>query len=374
MAISEAFGAAKEVKMGGLEEAYTKRFTRSAKNFALAQTYSTVIASTPRFILEAIAFGGVILIILYLMSQTGSFGGAVPIISLYVFAGYRLMPALQKIYASITLLTFVSATLEKLTNDFQNLNPIFEKNDSEVLPLNKNIELKKIHFNYPNSSRTALKDISLLIPSKSSVGLIGATGSGKTTTVDIILGLLEPQKGTLEIDNKIITKHNLRSWQKSIGYVPQQIFLSDDTIAANIAFGVRPKDIKFDAVEKAAKIANLHQFIMDDLPKQYQTVIGERGVRLSGGQRQRIGIARALYNNPQALILDEATNALDNHTEDAVMDAINSLSKNITIIIIAHRLKTVKNCDIIFKFEKGRLVSQGSYDKVIGNSKQVQFK
>ncbi len=369
MAISEAFGAAKEVKMGGLEEAYTKRFTGSAKNFALAQTYSTVIASIPRFILEAIAFGGVILIILYLMSQSGSFGGAVPIISLYVFAGYRLMPALQKIYASITLLTFVSATLEKLTNDFQNLNPIAEKNDSEALPLNKNIELKKIQFNYPNSSRTALEDISLLIPSKSSVGLIGATGSGKTTTVDIILGLLEPQKGTLKIDDNIITKENLRSWQKSIGYVPQQIFLSDDTIAANIAFGVRPKDIKFDAVEKAAKIANLHQFIMDDLPKQYQTVIGERGIRLSGGQRQRIGIARALYNDPQALILDEATNALDNLTEDAVMDAINSLSKNITIIIIAHRLKTVKNCDIIFKFEKGRLVSQGSYDKVIGNSK-----
>ena len=178
MAISEAFGAAKEVKMGGLEQAYTKRFTGSAKNFALAQTYSTVIASIPRFILEAIAFGGVILIILYLMSQSGSFGGAVPIISLYVFAGYRLMPALQKIYASITLLTFVSATLEKLTNDFQNLNPITEKNDTEALPLNNNIELKKIQFNYPNSSRTALEDISLLIPSKSSVGLIGATGSG----------------------------------------------------------------------------------------------------------------------------------------------------------------------------------------------------
>ena len=369
LSISEAFGAAKEVKIGGLEEDYTMRFSRSAKNFALAQTYSTVVASTPRFILEAIAFGGVILIILYLMSQTGSFTGAVPIISLYVFAGYRLMPALQKIYASTTLLTFVGPTLEKLTNDFKNLKPVFENNDSEILPLNKNITLRNIHFNYPNASKTALKDVSLVIPAKSSVALIGATGSGKTTTVDIILGLLESQKGTLEVDGKEITKANVRSWQKSIGYVPQQIFLSDDTILANIAFGVRSKDINLKEVEKAAKIANLHQFVIDELPQQYQTIIGERGVRLSGGQRQRIGIARALYNNPQALILDEATNALDSQTEDAVMDAISSISKNVTIIIIAHRLKTVKDCDIIFKFEKGRLIGSGSYNKIIGSEK-----
>ena len=194
---------------------------------------------------------------------------------------------------------------------------------------------------------------------------MGVTGSGKTTTVDIILGLLEPQKGMLEVDEKIITKQNVRSWQRSVAYVPQYIYLSDDTVAANIAFGVESKKINQDMIEKSAKIAELHKFVTDELPKKYQTIIGERGIRLSGGERQRIGIARALYHNPQVLIFDEATSALDNQTEQAVMDAVNNLGKDITIILIAHRLSTVKNCDIIFKFENGRLVDQGSFDEII---------
>ncbi len=367
LAISEAFGAAKEVKLDGLEESYIKRFSGSAQIYAQSQASMSVVASIPRNFLEMIAFGGVILLILYIMAQTGSFNNALPIISLYVFAGYRLMPAMQKIYASFTVLAFVGPTLDKLTDDFKKLKP-FEKNyDENILPFNSKITLKNIKYNYPNASRTALKDISLNIPAKSSVGLVGPTGSGKTTTVDIILGLLEPQEGTLEVDENIITKQNSRSWQRCVGYVPQHIYLSDDTIAANIAFGVDPKEISQKAIEKASKIANLHEFVLHELPDQYQTIIGERGVRLSGGQRQRIGIARALYNNPKALILDEATNALDNQTEDAVMDAINNLSKDITIILIAHRLKTVKNCDIIFKFEKGQLKAQGTYHEIIAS-------
>ena len=251
-----------------------------------------------------------------------------------------------------------------------------EQNQNEgVLKLNKSIVLKNLCYDYPNASRTALKDINLIIPVKSTVGLVGTTGSVKTTTVDIILGLLEAQKGTLEIDGKIITKKNLRSWQRSIGYVPQHIYLADDTVEANIAFGLNNKDISQEGVEKAAKIANLHEFIIEELPKKYKTIIGERGVRLSGGQRQRIGIARALYHNPQVLILDEATSALDNKTEKAVMDAVNNLSKNITTILIAHRLKTVENCDIIFKLEKGRLIDQGKFNGIINtnkNSSQTQ--
>jgi len=373
MAISEAFGAAKEIKVGGLEQTYINRFSNSAKIFARTQASSLVIAQLPRFILEAIAFGGILLIILYFFSQTGSFNTAIPVISLYVFAGYRLMPALQTIYVSFTQITFIGPSLNKLYDDLKNSKVFKENQDQGVFSFNKKITLKNINYNYPNTSRTALKDINLSIPAKSIIGLVGVTGCGKTTIVDIILGLLEPQKGTLEVDGKIITKQNSRSWQRFIGYVPQHIFLADDTVAANIAFGVEPVDISPGAVEKASKIANLHNFIIEELPKQYQTTIGERGVRLSGGQRQRIGIARALYHNPQLLILDEATSALDNQTEKAVMDAINNLAKDITIILIAHRLNTVKICDKIFLLEKGKLKNEGTFDELINTNENFRI-
>ena len=363
--VNEAFSAAKEVKVGGLEKIYIKLFSNSAKIYARASAASVVVGQLPRFFLEAIAFGGVLLIILYMMGQSDNFNNALPIISIYVFAGYRLMPALQQIYVSFVTVTYSAPTIDKLLSDIQNLNPLQSNQDEGVLLLNNEITLKNIHYNYPNASRTALKDISLIIPAKSTVGIVGATGSGKTTTIDIILGLLEVQKGTLEVDGKIITKQNTRSWQKSIGYVPQQIFLSDDTVEANIAFGVEPENISREGIEKASKIANLHEFIINELPNKYKTKIGERGVRLSGGQRQRIGIARALYHNPQVLILDEATSALDNQTEKAVMDAVNNLNKDITTIIIAHRLSTVKKCDQIFLLKKGKLESQGTFEELI---------
>jgi len=364
-AISEAFGAAKEIKVSGLEQAYIQRFSVSAKKFARTAALSTLIRQLPRFILEAIAFGGILLVILYLMKTTGSFNNALPIISLYVFAGYRLMPALQQTYASLTQLTFVGPSLDALTNDIKNLKPFISKQDEGVLSLKKSIIMKNISYSYPNSTRTALKNIDVIIPAKSTIGLVGATGSGKSTTIDIILGLLESQKGSLEVDGQIITKQNVRSWQRSIGYVPQHIYLSDDTVAANIAFGVDSKNINQEAVEHACKIASLHDFVINELPQNYQTTIGERGVRLSGGQRQRIGIARALYHNPQILMLDEATSALDNQTEQAVMEAVNKLAKNITIILIAHRLSTVKKCDKIFLLENGEIKNSGKFEELI---------
>ena len=201
---------------------------------------------------------------------------------------------------------------------------------------------------------------------------VGATASGKTTIVDIILGLLEVQKGSLEVDGQVITKDNLRSWQRSVGYVPQNIYLSDDTVSANIAFGVEPNKIDQDLVEKASKIARAHNFIFDELPDKYLTLIGERGVKLSGGQRQLIGIARALYNNPKILILDEATSSLDNQTEETVMESIYKLGKKMTIIIIAHRLGTVKNCDKIFFLSKGKLELQGSFNELKKQNKFFQ--
>ncbi len=362
--VIDAFGASKEVKVGGLEKNFIKNFSEPSKIFALNKSFVGLLSQLPRFILEATAFGGIILIILYKMSETGTFINTIPIISLYVFAGYRLMPAAQLIYASSTQIAFASPSIEKVYNDMKNLNPINFHQDKGVLSLNKEISLKNISYSYPKAVRTALKNINLNIPIKNTIGLVGATGSGKTTIVDIILGLLEAQKGTLEIDGIIINKQNSQSWQRSIGYVPQHIYLSDDTVASNIAFGQEPNDINEEEIQKASKIANLHDFVMNDLPNQYQTIIGERGVRLSGGQRQRIGIARALYFNPQVLIFDEATSALDNLTEKYVMDAVNNLSKNKTIIMIAHRLSTVKKCDKIFLFEKGELKNEGTFDEL----------
>ena len=369
LSLSEAFAAVKEIKVGGLEQTYIKLFSKPSLNYARGQASAGVISQLPRHFLEAIVFGGIMLVIFYLMAQKGNFNNALPIISLYAFAAYRLMPALQQVFMSFTKLTIVGPSLEKVYEDIRNLKlSNFNKNKSTLL-FNKEIIFKNIHYNYPNISITALKNINLRIPAKTTVGLVGTTGSGKTTTVDIILGLLEAQKGTLEIDGQIITKQNSRAWQNCIGYVPQHIYLSDNTVAGNIAFGVDPIEINQEAVEKASRIANLHEFVMNELPKKYLTSIGERGIRLSGGQRQRIGIARALYHNPQVLILDEATSALDNETEKAVMDSINNLSKDITIILIAHRLNTVKNCDIIYKLEKGKLIGQGTFDELINGNK-----
>ena len=363
--LTEAFGASKEVKVGGLEEIYINQFSKPAKSIAQGTAFVNIMTEIPRFALEAVVFGGMLLIILYFMTITGDITTVLPVIALYAFAGYRLMPALQKIYISLASLRFVGPSLDSLHDDLKNLKPIIPSECKDSIKLNKNICLKNIYYNYPNSSKTALKNINLNIPANKTIGLVGVTGSGKTTTVDIILGLLEAQKGTLEVDGKVINTDNKRAWQRSIGYVPQQIFLSDNTVSANIAFGVKTNDINQEAVEYAAKIANLHEFIINELPLKYQTTIGERGVRLSGGQRQRIGIARALYHKPKVLVLDEATSALDNLTEKAVMDAVHNSENNITKILIAHRLSTVRNCDKIFLFNKGELKKQGTFEELI---------
>lgn len=363
-AVSEAFGASKEVKVGGLEQTFVRRFSEPAETYARHQASAQVIAQLPRFALEAIAFGGMLLVVLYLLAQKGNFANALPIIALYAFAGYRLMPALQQVYSAATQLRFAGPALDALHADLMNLQPESSSVSQGTMVLREAIQLDGIEYTYPNASKPALKDLSLMIPAKSTVGLVGSTGSGKTTTVDLILGLLEAQKGTLSVDGQVITQENRRDWQRCLGYVPQQIYLADDTVAANIAFGLQANEIDQSAVEHAAKIANLHEFVVNELPQQYQTTVGERGVRLSGGQRQRIGIARALYHSPQVLILDEATSALDNLTEQAVMEAVYNLGHEITIILIAHRLSTVKDCDAIFLLEKGALKAQGDYEEL----------
>ncbi len=370
--LSEAFGASKELKLGRLENIYLSRFSDPAKIFAKNQASIKIISQLPRYIVEAVTFGGLLLLSLYFLNKTGSFISAVPVITFYAFAGYRLMPAIQNIYQAVTQLRFAGPALDTLYKDLKSLKPKIQHDDENKLVFNNSINLDNINYEYPNSSKTVLKNIKMQIPIYSKIGIVGLTGSGKTTLVDIILGLLQADKGILKIDEQIINDQNRRSWQKCIGYVPQNIFLADDTVGANIAFGIAKKDIDQNKIEHVSKIASLHDFVINNLPEKYQTTIGERGVRLSGGQRQRIGIARALYNNPKLLILDEATSALDNITEKIVMNALNKIGDDITVILIAHRLTTVRNCDKIFLLEKGELKAEGSFEDLLKTSRYFQ--
>ena len=367
--VSEVFGAIKEVKFGGLEKIYIKRFESPAKNYAKNLSMVQIISQIPRYFLEGIAFGGMIIISSLIVVSGSKFVNIIPILSVYAFAGYRLIPALQQIYGALTQLNFSKVALYSLNEDLMNLNlsQISSKIDGK-LELRNQLNFKNVFYKYPKTEKFVLNNVNFNIPAYSKIGIVGTTGGGKTTLIDLILGLLNPTNGKIIVDKNIICNTNIRSWQKSIGYVPQQIYLADNTVASNVAFGVDSKNIDYQALEKASKIANLHNFVVNEMPNGYSTLIGERGIRLSGGQRQRIGLARALYHKPNVLILDEATSSLDNITEKMVIEEINNLKEKITIIIIAHRLSTVKNCDKIFLLEKGKIKVEGNYEELLKNS------
>lgn len=363
-AIDVAFGAIKQIKLQGSEQRFIDFFSKPALLYSKSRVFAEILIQFPRSFIEIISFSGIILLIIFLTERSGTFFSALPMIGLYVFAGYRLLPAVQNAYASISSIKINSEIVKKLYDDINKLKP-YKSTSNNLISFDKTIELVNIYFDYPFSKRKALKNINMTINAKTTIGLVGTTGSGKTTIVDIISGLLKAQQGDLKVDGKIVNEDSLSAWQNNIGYVPQYIYLTDDSIASNISFGVDKKNIKQEDIEKVAKIASLHEFIMTELPEKYETKIGEQGVRLSGGQRQRIGLARALYRNPKLLILDEATNSLDSETEKKVMREIYNLNHKITIIIIAHRLNTVKNCDTIYKIENGMIVDQGSYKSIM---------
>ena len=365
---NEALGGVKEIKLLGRENVFLGNFAKVSKLFSRRMAMAEVMSNSPRYVLDTIAFGTILTIMIVLYTQDG--GQVIPVVGVYAFAGYRLMPALQQIYRHITKARFHTSVLATVKRDLEAMTITFP-DSSERLPFLDRLELSNISFKYPTAKTPLLNNLSLTISRNASVAFVGSTGSGKTTIVDILLGLLPPDVGEVLVDGQRLDKDNLRSWQANIGYVPQTIFLSDGTIAQNIAFGISGEKLDMEAVVKAATIANLHDFV-ESLPDGYNTLVGERGVRLSGGQRQRIGIARALYHDPSVLILDEATSALDNVTEEAVFQAIKNVMGKKTVIMIAHRISTVRECDTIFILEKGHIVSQGSYGELLLSSRHFQ--
>ena len=368
----EAFGAVKDIKILGREEEFYHRFSRPVERYSLYQAKSQMISLLPRYALETLAFGGIILIVIILLSGGGSLEKTIPLISLYALAGYRLMPALQAIFGNLTALRFNRSAVDRVTEDLSALRAdprtsglVVPPPVNRPLSFSRSIDLENIVFHYPSREEAVLKGITLSVPANTSIGIVGATGSGKTTCLDILLGLLDPASGRLLVDGVPVTPENRRAWQANIGYVPQQIMLLDDSVLNNIAFGIPDEKIDREKAVRAAKLAHLHDFIMEELPDGYQTPIGERGIRLSGGQRQRIGIARALYHEPSVLVLDEATSALDNITENVIMEALNTLSRQKTIIMVAHRLTTVRECDTIIVLDQGRISDRGTYASLL---------
>lgn len=368
--IEVALGGIKDIKLMGRENVYIDQFRPASLRAALHQATSAAIAESPRYLIEAVAIGGAVSLALMLITTGRGSALILPALSIYALAGYKLIPAAQRVFSGLSNLRVGDAVLNSIHEDLAQTASVqsIAREASPPMTPDREIVLENVGFSYPNARKPALEGISLKIGVGTSIGLIGGTGAGKTTLVDIILGLLQPSEGQILVDGHPISLDNLQSWQQALGYVPQSIFLADTTVAENIALGVEKEAIDFAKIENCARMAQIHDFIVTDMPDGYETRVGERGVRLSGGQRQRIGIARALYRDPSVLVLDEATSALDTLTEKAVMESVQALSHQKTIIMIAHRLSTVRPCDRIFMLDRGKLVEQGSYEELLKTS------
>lgn len=365
--VGEALVGIKDLKLLGREAAYFDRFSQPSMVFARSQERVAVIAQAPRFVIHMVGFSGMIVLALALLDpaqfgERDALSGLLPLLGLLAFAGQRLLPELQTLYSTLTTLNAGGAALERVHADLRaGLQIALPREAQAHLPLTKQLDIEGVTYRYPGAQRAGLNGLSVSIRAGERIGIIGLSGAGKTTLADVILGLLEPQAGDLRIDGESLTRENIRAWQGSVGYVPQDIFLIEATLAENIALGLRSDEIEQDKIERAARSALLHDFAVNELPEAYQTRIGERGVRLSGGQRQRIGIARALYHDADLILFDEATSALDSLTEAEVMDAIEALPGDKTVLTIAHRLSTVKRCDRILVLERGKVVGIGTW-------------
>ena len=365
--MNEGFGGIKDTLLLGRQADFNKRFSDSSQAFGRAKGVTQGLSQIPRYAMELLAFGAVISLVLYLLATyDGNLGEILPILSVYALAGFKLLPAFQQIYSGLATVKGNIASFDSLEEDLAASQGAGVGKPAALagkLSPQQGITLDNIHFRYPGKEQKALEGLTLHIPRNRVIGLVGASGSGKSTAIDILLGLMEPQQGMLKVDGEALSADALRAWQNSLGFVPQAIFLSDASIRENIAFGLPPEQIDDERVARAAQMAHLNE-LLERLPEGLNTRVGERGIQLSGGQRQRIGIARALYDDAQVLVLDEATSALDGITEKLVMDAIHDFCGKKTIILIAHRLATVKQCDTIYMLADGQVVDQGSYEEL----------
>lgn len=361
-AVAESFSTLDELRLYGRVTDFARRYDAPAYAFARANASSMAIGQAPRFLIEPLAFGAIIVIVLFALWNDGDLAAVLPIAGLFAYAGYRLMPSFQNIFVAVSSIRFYSPAVRIVVDAATGGDDSFPRERGAVTPIPffRAIELRDVSVFLSESGRATLDSITLDIVAHTTVGLIGRTGCGKSTLVGVITGLLQPTSGTVHIDGQVLDKNSLAGWQAHIGYVPQEIVLTDDTVTANIALGIPEERIDHGAVERAARIAGIHDFVVSSLPGGYQGRVGERGARMSGGQRQRIGIARALYHNPDVIIFDEATSALDDETERAVMAAIEELAGTRTIIMIAHRLTTLRRADVVHLMEEGRVIASGS--------------
>ena len=365
-ALQEGLGGIRDVLIDGTQSTYSNIYRNADLPLRRALANIAIISGCPRYVIEAMGTVLIAALAYSLASSSTGITGAIPVIGALALGAQRLLPVLQKSYASWAGMRGGQASLyETLKLLDQSLPAHANKAVTSPIPFRKNITLNNLSFRHTENTPTVLKaGFNLSIPKGSRIGLIGATGSGKSTLLDIIMGLLQPTSGKMKIDGVSITEENYRAWQLHIAHVPQAIFLADTSIAENIAFGIPADQIDYQQVRLAAHQAQIAQSI-ETWDQQYDTLVGERGVRLSGGQRQRLGIARALYKNVDVIVLDEATSALDNNTESAVMTSLESLGNELTLIIVAHRLSTLRNCTQIVELENGKIKRSGSYEDVI---------
>lgn len=364
-ALQEGLGGIRDILIDSNQEFYCKLFIQADTPYRRAISDNNFISYAPRFVIETLGLVLISGLAYYLSQQKDGISVAIPMLGLLAMAAQRLMPAIQKIYSSVTSIKGSYYSVKDILYLLdQPISSYIDQQQLSIVPFKKDIKLDNVWFRYNKKTPWILKEVNLTFNKGSRIGFVGETGRGKSTLLDLVMGLLSPTKGHLKIDSKIVSMNNIRLWQSHIAHVPQNIYLSDGTIEENIAFGIPADKIDAESVKKVAELANISKFI-DSCAQGYKTFVGERGVRLSGGQRQRIGIARALYKSADVLIFDEATNALDVETESAIMESIERLGKNLTIFIITHRVATLKACDLIVELDKDCTINIKKYQDIV---------